>query len=62
MLAFTFEASIGEVVEEVGAQARAAGGEALDDAAARPSRLLKVWRPSSHGMSKLLKCSLLGSL
>ncbi|KAB2629640.1 hypothetical protein D8674_034435 [Pyrus ussuriensis x Pyrus communis] len=30
-----FEASIGEVVEEVGAQARATEGEALDDAAAK---------------------------
>ena len=35
LLAFTFEASIGEVVGEVGAQAGAAGGEALDDAAAK---------------------------
>ena len=31
LLDFTFKASIGEVVEEVGAQARAVGGEVLDD-------------------------------
>ena len=35
LLAFTFEASIGEVVGEVGAQAGAARGEALDDATAK---------------------------
>ncbi|KAB2605672.1 hypothetical protein D8674_005389 [Pyrus ussuriensis x Pyrus communis] len=35
LLAFTFEASIGEVVEKVGAQVRAARGETLDDAAAK---------------------------
>ena len=35
MLAFTFEASIGKVVEEVGAQVGAAGGEASDDATAK---------------------------
>ena len=35
MLAFTFMASIGEVVGKVCAQAGAAGGEALDDAAAK---------------------------
>ena len=62
MLAFTFEVSIGEVVEEVGAQARAAGGEVLEDAAAKVSWLLKVWQPSSRRMSKLQKSSLLGSL
>ena len=35
MLAFTFEASISEVVREVGAQAGAVGGEALDDVVAK---------------------------
>ncbi|KAB2622393.1 hypothetical protein D8674_024575 [Pyrus ussuriensis x Pyrus communis] len=35
LLAFTFEASIGEVVGEVGAQAGAARGEALDDVTAK---------------------------
>ncbi|KAM1142456.1 hypothetical protein ACFX19_042979 [Malus domestica] len=35
LLAFTFEASIGEVVGEVSAQAKAAGGEAPDDVAAK---------------------------
>ena len=34
-LIFTFKASLGEVVGKVGAQARAAGGEALDDAATK---------------------------
>ncbi|KAM1630473.1 hypothetical protein EV2_018932 [Malus domestica] len=34
LLAFTFEAFIGEVVREVGAQAGAFGGEAPDDATA----------------------------
>ena len=35
LLAFTFKASIGEVVGEVRAQAGAAGGEAPNDAAAK---------------------------
>ena len=35
MLAFTFKASIGEVVGEVSARIGAAGGEAPDDAAAK---------------------------
>ena len=35
LLDFTFEASIGEVVGEVSAQAGAAGGEASDDIAAK---------------------------
>ena len=35
MLAFTFKASIGEVVGEVCAQTGAAGGEAPDDAVAK---------------------------
>ncbi|KAM1565016.1 hypothetical protein ACFX1Q_039287 [Malus domestica] len=35
LLAFTFKASIGEVVGEVSAQTGAAGGEAPDDAAAK---------------------------
>ncbi|KAM1518062.1 hypothetical protein ACFX1Z_021067 [Malus domestica] len=35
LFAFTFKASIGEVVGEVSAQAGAAGGEAPDDAAAK---------------------------
>ena len=34
LFTFTFEASIGEVVGDVGAQAGAAGGEAPDGAAA----------------------------
>ena len=46
LLAFTFEAFIGEVV-----------GPLL-----RMLQLLKVWRPSSHKIPKLLKSSLLGSL
>ncbi|KAM1202719.1 hypothetical protein ACFX2J_018628 [Malus domestica] len=35
LLDFTFETSIGEVVREVSAQVGAAGGEALDDTAAK---------------------------
>ncbi|KAM2411597.1 hypothetical protein ACFXTH_029937 [Malus domestica] len=35
LLAFTYEACIGEVVGEVGAQLRVTGDEALDDAAAQ---------------------------
>ncbi|KAM1625749.1 hypothetical protein ACFXTN_012838 [Malus domestica] len=35
LLAFTFEASISEVVKEVGAQARVAEGEALDNVVAK---------------------------
>ncbi|KAM2265029.1 hypothetical protein ACFX1X_041501 [Malus domestica] len=35
LLAFTFKASIGEVVIKVGAQAGVAEGEALDDAVAK---------------------------
>ncbi|KAB2622767.1 hypothetical protein D8674_024949 [Pyrus ussuriensis x Pyrus communis] len=42
LLAFTFEASISEIVEEVGAQARASGGEALDDAAVKSVTIAKV--------------------
>ncbi|KAM2194502.1 hypothetical protein ACFX1R_028630 [Malus domestica] len=34
LFTFTFEASIGEVVKEVGTQAEVAGGEAPDDAVA----------------------------
>ena len=52
LLAFIFKAFIGEVGGEVSAQTGAAGGEAPDDAAAKS--VMEVWRPSSHGMSKLL--------
>ena len=41
---------------------RATGDEVLDGAAAEcMPRLLKVWRPSSRGTSKLLRSSLLCS-
>ena len=58
----TFEASISEVVGDVGAQAGAAEVKRRMVPLLRMLLLLKVWRPSSQGVSKLLKSSLLGSL
>ncbi|KAB2601924.1 hypothetical protein D8674_002929 [Pyrus ussuriensis x Pyrus communis] len=52
LLAFTFESSIDEVL----------GVKRQMMPLLRASRLLKVWRPSSCGLSKLLKNRLLGSL
>ncbi|KAM2234589.1 hypothetical protein PS1_013056 [Malus domestica] len=46
LLAFTFKASIGEVVGEVSAQTGAAGGEAPDDAAAKSVTAVEDCRPS----------------
>ena len=61
LLVFTFEYSIGEVVREVVPmpQLRVKRQMVL---LLKASRQLKVWRPSSRGISKLLKSSLLARL
>ncbi|KAM1617785.1 hypothetical protein ACFXTN_015131 [Malus domestica] len=50
LLAFTFKASIGEVVGEVSAQTGAAGGEAPDDAAAKSVTAVEAYAAVGVGV------------